>query len=325
MLIREDFYFKAANGGHDIFAAYWADKSYKEYRGIFHIAHGMGEDILKYEPFAEFLAKDGYVVCGMDFAGHGKSIDNEDDYGYFGDGEDNWIFLVDDVFRLMKIIKEKFPDIPKYFVMGHSFGSYVMREFIAQYGKYVDGAVIMATSDVIPGNDAVAMLCRVEMELFGPKAEGTAVFKIGTEWFNRKWLPAKTDFDWVSSDEEIVNKYASNKEKRFAFSYGGYMDVYHLTKEVTSNEWYKRIRTDLPILIVSGEQDSLGDFGRGIKKVFNGLKKAGCRRLTMRLFANCRHEILTEKRKMDVYKYILNWTNKQLSRQTKPEKLDIKE
>ena len=317
MVIRDEFYFKAANSGHDRFAAYWMDTKKTEYKGIFHIAHGMGEDILKYDPFAAALAMDGYIVCGFDFAGHGKSIDKPEDFGHFGDGEDNCMFFADDIFHLMKIMQEKFPNAEKYFVMGHSFGSYVVREFMTRFGKYVDGVCIMGTSDAIAGIDAIAMLCRVEIELQGEKAEGTRIYRMGMDWLNRRLLPVRTDFDWICSDEEVIDKYFVGSGKKFSFTYGGYINAYHLVKDVTSHEWYKTVPKDLPILIISGEQDALGEFGRGIKRVYNGLKNAGCHKVTMRLFAGCRHELLSEKRKADVYKYIINWTDKQITRDLK--------
>ena len=314
MVIREEFYLNASNGGHNLFAAYWLDTEQSEYKGIFHIAHGMGENILKYDSFANALAINGYIVCGMDIAGHGRSIDSLEDFGYFGEGEDNCTFMVDDLFYLMKMMKQKFPEASMYFIMGHSFGAYMVREFIIRYGSHIDGVCIMGTSDVIPGLDVAAMLCRVEVEIFGAKTEGTTIFRMGIDWLNRKFEPARTDFDWICTDDAVIDKYFMGPDKKFAFTYGGYLNAYHLVKEVTSKEWFKNVRQDLPILIVSGEQDSLGDFGRGIKKVYNGLRKAGCRRVTMRLFAGCRHELLSERRKADVYKYIINWTDKQVVR-----------
>ncbi|MBQ2679406.1 MAG: alpha/beta fold hydrolase [Firmicutes bacterium] len=314
MVIREDFYIKASNGGHNLFSAYWLDTDQTEFKGIFHIAHGMGEDILKYDNFAQAMALDGYVVCGMDMAGHGHSIDSPFDFGYFGEGEDNCMLMVDDLFYLMKIMKSRFPNAAKYFIMGHSFGSYLVREFMVRYGRHIDGVCLMGTSDVVQGLDAAAMLCRVEMEIFGPKSEGTVIFRMGIDWLNRKFMPTRTDFDWICSDEAVVDKYFAGSDKKFAFTYSGYINAYHLVKEITSKDWFRNVRRGLPILIISGEQDALGDFGKGIKRVYNGLKKAGCRKVTMHLFAGCRHELLSEKRKADVYKYIINWTDKQVIR-----------
>ena len=100
----------------------------------------MQEFIDRYDEFARFLAEKGILVMGNDHLGHGQSIGEHGTYGYFCKNDPATV-LVRDAHRLKKMVQEEYPGVP-IFILGHSFGSFVAREYIARYGTGINGAII---------------------------------------------------------------------------------------------------------------------------------------------------------------------------------------
>ena len=96
---------------------------YKIQRNYTNCKYGMEEHILRYERFAAFLAKQGFVVCGNDHTGHGRSVEHWQDRGFFGEEEGSWQYIIEDMRYVMEFVKKKFPELP-LFLIGHSMGSF---------------------------------------------------------------------------------------------------------------------------------------------------------------------------------------------------------
>lgn len=304
-IVRKEFYFQAANKGHEIFACFWMEEERSVYCGILQIAHGMAEHILRYEQFAIYLAKKGFLVCGNDHAGHGRSVEREEEQGFFGE-DYGWLYLVEDMYYLMDFMKKKQPDLP-YFLLGHSMGSFLAREFVYRYGQELSGAIFLGTSGGHPLIDLAITLCNREILKKGILKKGRSVYKLAFGAFNIKFLPRRTDFDWLSRDEKEVDQFIADEKCGFVFTYGGFRDLFCLLKRISGEAWSKGIPLDLPMLFASGDNDPVGDYGKGIEKIQEQLTKAGCSCVKVKIYEGGRHELLHEINQKEVCQYLFHW------------------
>lgn len=306
MIVRKEFSFPATGDGHDMYGCLWLDDGYQHYKAVLQIAHGMEEHILRYQEFAIFLAQQGFLVCGNDHTGHGRSMEHWEDRGFFGEETDCWKYLVDDMHQVKEIVQRHYPSLP-YFLLGHSMGSFLAREFTAEYPEELKGVIYMGTSGGHPLLDAGIFLCDEGVRLQGAKARAYAVNRLAFGAFNLKFLPKRTDYDWLSSDKEAVKNFVEDEQCGFVFTYAGYRELFRMLKAVSGPLWAEKIPKDLPILLLSGKNDPVGDYGRGIEKVVAWLRDSGCTKVTAKLYEGGRHELLNEVFRNQVYRYLLKW------------------
>lgn len=309
-ITRYELTFPASNGGHDIYACVWRDADCKDYRAVVQLVHGMAEYILRYEEFAVYLARRGYVVVGNDHAGHGRSVEGDKNRGYFGKNDNSWKYLINDMNYLEGMMRMEFPDIP-YFMLGHSMGSFLAREYIAAYGNGFSGAVFMGsgyTNPMLPGG----ILLSKYMSKKKPGEKGELLNRIAFGSFNRKIKDSETNFDWLSTDKDMVDKYINDDKCGFLFTNEGYRDLFLLIKDVNTVKWAKSLPQDLHMLIISGSDDPVGNYGKGVRKVYNMMVKAGCTAVDIKLLHGARHEILNDVKRQKVYSILYNWFEKNI-------------
>lgn len=309
-ITRYELTFPASGGGHDIFACIWRDADCKHYKAAVQLVHGMAEYILRYEDFAVYLAKRGYVVYGNDHTGHGLSVEDEADYGYFGKRENSWQYLIDDMNYLEGMMRLEYPELP-YFMIGHSMGSFLAREYISNYGSGFSGAVFMGTGGSMPLLDTGILIARHMAKKY-PKTKGELIDRIAFGAYNKKIDTTNSRYDWLSTDEKMVEKYNSDEKCGFLFTNEGYRDLFLLIKRVNTMKWAKSLPQYLPMLLISGADDPVGDYGKGVKKVYTLMMKAGCENVSMRLLHGARHEILNDVKREKVYAILYNWLEKYL-------------
>ncbi|MEA4972233.1 MAG: alpha/beta fold hydrolase [Candidatus Metalachnospira sp.] len=304
-ITRYELNYSASNGRHDIFSCIWCDTTRKHYSAVVQLVHGMAEYILRYEDFAVYLAKRGYVVCGNDHSGHGFSAEKDNDFGYFGKKENSWKYLIDDMNYLEGMMRLKYPDIP-YFMIGHGMGSLLAREYIAAYGDDFNGAVFMGTSGPKAAVDFGIRLSGM-LASRHPMEQGVIINKLAFGDNNKKIKNARTEYDWLSTDKEMVEKYVNDEKCGFLFTFEGYHALFQLLKTVNRREWAESLPKNLPMLLISGKDDPVGGYGKGIKQVYNSMIKAGCTDTSIKLLYGARHEILNETRRDKVFGILYNW------------------
>ena len=302
--------FRSSDRKTDIHVLLWIPDG--EIRGVLQIAHGMCEFAERYDGFAAFLAEHGYVVCANDHLGHGKSVTGESELGFFrekdGDGA-----LIRDMRRLHVIMKKKYPDIP-YFMLGHSMGSFLVRQYMEMYGQALDGVIVMGTGSypraVIRFGKGLCR-CRAMMKSWHYRSH--LIENIAKGSYNKAFEPARTPYDWLSRDENIVDRFASNPLDTFAFTVNGYYSMFSAIEKAQNRKRIARIPKDLPILLVSGTMDPVGNFTEGVKTAYEDMKKAGISDVQLRFFEGDRHEILNETDCEEVYQYLLGWLEAHLT------------
>ena len=298
------FTFQSSNHKNTIHGVIWGQEGVP--KAILQIAHGMTEYIERYDEFARFMVDNGILVVGNDHIGHGKSVDSKDEWGYFAK-KDGSACVVEDMHHLTKIMKKKYPEIP-YYLLGHSMGSFMVRRYLMNYGDDLSGAIIMGT-----GNQPLPMvlggkgLVKIETLLRGEKYRSKLVEIIMFGAYNKRIKDAKTPCDWLTSDVEIVEKYMNEPSCTFIFTLNGFDSLLDTILYIMKKRNIDKIPKNLPILMTSGEEDPVGNYGKDVKKLYKTMKDSGINNLELKLYEGCRHEILNEVTRKTAYKDILEW------------------
>lgn len=274
-------------------------------KGVVQIFHGMSEHALRYNHFASFLNENGFIVFADDHRGHGKTAVSPNKLGIIGN--DGFNMIVEDEYCLYKLIREKYPDKP-VFVLGHSFGSFIAQEYITRYGREISG-VILSGSACQAGIDITLgrQLASIQRRLFGEEKKGYLLSKLSFGSYNRKIPDAEHEFAWLSTDEEEVIKYEQDPLCGAVVSIGFYYYMLKAFKTLYSEDKLSKIPAGLPVLIVSGEEDPVGAYGKRVRKLFELYEKQGLNNIKIKLYPGMRHEILNERNKIEAYHDILNW------------------
>ena len=303
--MRDEFYFPSKDGNTEIHTIEW--KPEKEVKAVLQICHGMVEYIGRYDEFAQFLCDKGYYVVGNDHLGHGKSVQTKSEYGFFNEKYGN-VCVLGDIHTLRQRTEKKYPDVP-YFMMGHSMGASLLRQYIQMYGKGLDGAVLMGT--VADHKKAVLAfgkrLCRLMAAFRGWHYRSKLVDDLAIGGYNKKFKPARTQANWIPSYYERLEKDAADPLCTFRFTVNAYYNMFLGMMSTQRKESVYMIPKGLPILFVCGAEDPVGDFGKGVRKIYEKYRAAGIQDVALRLYTGDRHELLNETDRKQVYEDLLEW------------------
>lgn len=301
---KEEFYFDSNDGLTKIRTLIFKPEG--EVKAVLQIAHGMVEFIDRYEGFAKYLCDRGYLVVGNDHLGHGESVNDKKDWGYFAK-ENGYQIVLKDLYKLMNIIKEQYPD-KKYFLLGHSMGSFFARLFIIEYGKELDGAIIMGTGQQNKTTLVMGKALIKIIQLFkGDRYRSKFINNMALGAYNKEYEPSKTHCDWLTKDKNIVIAYSKEPKNCFTFTLNGYYNLFSLIERIIDPKDMARMPKDLRVLIVSGEDDPVGNKGKDPKTVYDLFKQVSMNNVDLKLYPNDRHEILNELDKETVYEDLYNW------------------
>lgn len=304
MVNKEELIYDSRDGVDKIHGIKWIPDG--KPKCVLQIIHGMAEHIDCYDDFAKFMAEKGVLVVGEDHLGHGKSVPNGGLYGYMCE-HDTATVLVRDVHRLKKMIQEENPGVP-YFLLGHSMGSFILRNYLLRYGKGIDGAVIMATGTMsklkVKFGKCMASLLSL---IFGEKHRSKLFYFLAFGNFNARIKNPKSAGDWVCANPERIKVWTEDPMCSFMFTMNGMKALLNLTEKAIDEESLSAIPKNLPIYFMSGTEDPLGEYGKGVEKIYQSYLKKGFHNVRIKLYENCRHEILNELSNEKVYRDIYEW------------------
>ena len=304
-----DFYFPSTNGKNKILARICTPD--KPPKAVVQIAHGIAEHISRYDPFMFFLAENGYVAVGNDHLGHGLSAENEDGLGIF-DTQNGWTYAVDDMKALRDQVRQEFHDIP-YIFFGHSMGSFLTRTYLIRYPDQYDAAILSGTGQQSPALiNAGFFAANLLTLLRGPGADGKLLNDMAFGSYCKKIDNPRTPFDWLSTNEENVDRYIADPLCGFVAKCSMYRDMMGGLKFLTKQSNIDKMNKDAPIYFMSGAEDPVGDYGAGVEKAYRAFCDAGLHDVTMKLYPGGRHEMLNKTNREEVMQDILAWLDQRV-------------
>lgn len=304
--MRTDFYFPSCGSGM-IHGCRWEPEG--KPRAVLQIVHGIAEHVLRYDTFASYMARQGFLVVAEDHMGHGGSIGDSGVPGYFDGG---WSKAVADCYRLLNYTRMEQPDIP-YILLGHSMGSFLVRTMLIRYpkcattGVVLSGTAWMHRGVINAGLAAATLVCKTK----GEKAHDKTLNKMMFGSYNRRLEHKRTEFDWLTRDAACVDAYIADPWCGFTVTAGLVRDMMTGLRTIQEAENLAKMNKELPVLFIAGKEDPVGAYGEGVTKAWKEFTKAGMDRADLRLYPLCRHELLNEINKEEVYADIRNWIEQQ--------------
>lgn len=271
-------------------------------KAVIQISHGMCEYVLRYRPLAEYLCSLGYAVCGNDHTGHGESVVDDGELGLTG-GVDA---MVEDLYTLTETIREQFAELP-VILLGHSMGSFLARLYAETYPEGADGLVIVGTGGPDNPTELGKALAKTTAKLRGEKHRSPLITEIAFGSYNKGLTCEKGKKAWLSRDTAVVDAYAEDKYCNYTFTAKGYYDLFDMIGRVSRKEWAQKLPKNLPILMLSGEADPVGSYGKGVEKVYGRLLDAGMEDVKLILYPEMRHEVFNEIGKEQVFGDLAEW------------------
>lgn len=275
------------------------------YKGVVIISHGMVEHIGRYENFADYLAQNGYIVYAHDHLGHKRSVNSDDELGYFAP-QNGYKCVLEDLHHTARMAKQENPKL-KIFLLGHSMGSFYARAFAAEYPQAIDGLIISGTGGKNKMTAVGQKIVRVLIRLKGDRYRSSFVNNMAFGEYLKKIENPVSSSDWLSRDRDVVSQYDQDKYCQFVFTLGGFKDLLDINALSNDDETFKKTVKALPIYIFSGSMDPVGDYGIGVMKVFENYKNFDCTDVTIKIYDGGRHEMLNEVNRRQVYDDVKNW------------------
>ncbi len=304
------FTFKAEDG-QVIYAYKWLTTNLQQnLKSALHIVHGMGEHARRYDEFANFLNSFGFAVYAMDQRGHGLTAGSPDKFGH-QDDKDGWIKVVKDIKQLNNIIINENPN-SKLFLFGHSAGSFLVRDYVILFAddtkEKASGIILSGTgaSPHIMGKLGI-LLAKYFIKRDGPKVKSPLHRRLTFEKYNSHFKPNRTTADWISRDKKVVDKMLEDPYCYTLFSATFYMELIQSTLRANKIENIKKMPKDIPILLISGSQCAVGNYSKGIQRVYKSFISSGIKDVKLKLYKDARHELLNEINKEEVFNDIKNW------------------
>jgi alpha-beta hydrolase superfamily lysophospholipase len=266
--------------------------------GVVIISHGMAEHMGRYSWLSNKLNKDGYHVIGHDHRGHGKWIKNGFKEGVFH-SSNGWNLVADDLTNLINDSQAEFPNY-KHYLLAHSMGSYVALSAVSK-NLSLSGLILSGSSHISPLTLFIQrMLIKIVILIKGRDKKSNFLDSITMRTFNDKFKPTQTPNDWISTDMTNVKDYTNDPMCGFIASNGLWDDMASSFKSIYNKNHYSCSDHELPILIISGDKDPVGEMGAGVKRLYEFLKSI-FKNTSFILLKNERHEVFSGLDKSNTY------------------------
>ena len=266
-MLKKDIYYPSSDGQTRIHAIIW--KPDGDPKGIVQIIHGMTEYIGRYDEFARFLADNGFLVCGEDHLGHGESVISDEYHGFFGKNGNS--LVIADIHQLRQIMHEDYPDL-QYLMLGHSMGSFLLRQYITEencdYAKGLSGVVVMGTGWqpdlVLKSGMFVAQLQGLNKK----KKRSKFIEMLSFGQYLKRIPDAKSFNAWLSKDNDITDRYAEDPWCTFHFTPNAFYHMFAGMMKAHDKKRMSKLPEGLPLLLTSGAEDPVGNWGEGVRKAY---------------------------------------------------------
>lgn len=274
-------------------------------RASVHIVHGMAEHGMRYSRLAAALNEAGFNVWAHDQRGHGINP-VPPLRGHFGD-HGGWRAVVDDAWAVSAEMRRTYPGVP-LILFAHSMGSFVGQTLIGEHGDAYDGVVLAGTNGPPDFEEAlVRFIARLQLWILGPRRPGKWLDELVFGNFNRRFAPNRTKFDWLSRDPDEVDKYVNDPLCGFVLSAQAWLDFLAAKPLLGADRHLQRIPKTLPIRVIGGTRDPVGEEATGVRRLLRVYSKAGLRHVSHRFYVDARHELVNETNREEVTRDLIKW------------------
>lgn len=294
--------------GKPLHAIRW--KPDREPKGVVLIVHGIAEHSERYNHFANFLTRHGFIVIAYDHRGHGRTDSNQ--LGFISEN-DGFNLMVKNLNDVIQSIKQSTPDLP-LILFAHSMGSFITQRFMQIYDFEPDGIIYSGSNGRPPFLLLTGIvLSKLLIKLFGPDQKSTILDKLSLGAYNKHFKPNRTSLDWLSRDTDMVDLYIDDPYCGFICSASLYNQLFRGIHKIHSHKPFADHNLSIPILLLSGKCDPVSDMGKGYHNLTKILEKNGVVNLSTLHYEGGRHEMVNEINRDEVFSDILQWIRKSLS------------
>lgn len=275
-------------------------------KAIVQILHGMAEHSARYARLAQALAEAGYSTYAHDHRGHGRSIPEGGSPGHKADS-DGWNRIVEDAHGVNREIAKRHPNVP-IIILGHSMGSFVLQQLLFEHPNDMIAAALSGSNGKPP---PIAMLgklvARIERARVGKRKPSPVMQKLTFEDYNKAFAPNRTEFDWLSRDNDEVDKYVADPLCGFAVSTQVWIDMLAALDRISNPRNVAKVPKGIPLYLFAGDRDPVGDYGKGVKRLYEAYKRAAVFDVRLKLYPNARHELFNETNRQEVTEDFIAW------------------
>ncbi len=299
-----NFTYPSRDGIHNICAHVYEPTSC-EARGIVEICHGMVDHIGRYINLVEYLTERGFIVAGNDHLGHGGSVMQPDDYGHFSD-KGGLDYVIGDLHTMNRQLRTRYRGLP-IIMLGHSMGSFIARIYATRYPHSIRGLIIHGTSGPNPLVPFGRMLAGINRAFYGARHRSRFIKNLAFSGYNSKFPKEEGENAWLTRELAQVSDRPNDPRTNFTFTVTAYRELFSMLGESNSREWYKKYPKALPTLIMSGDMDPVGAYGKGPMTVYKKLLISGASSVSLKLYEGARHELFNESNREEVFCDIVSW------------------
>ena len=306
--IKKEISFPSSDGKHTVHGEIYEPQGEKP-RGILQISHGMIDYVGRYEVLAEYLCERGYILAGNDHLGHGHTAKScPEDYGFFAD-EGGVEYLLSDLNAMNGELKKLYPGLP-IILMGHSMGSFLSRLYAVKYPESISGHIIHGTGGPMgPILPLGKLMVKLNSALFGNRNRSKFIRSLAFSGYNSKFPKEDGHNAWLTRDVARVAVRDSDEFTSFYFTVSAFYDLFTAIGRSNSRNWFKSYPKEMRTLVMAGDMDPVGSYGKGPSCVFRKLTEAGCKRVDVKLYPGARHELFneTEDCRLEAFADIVSW------------------
>ncbi len=296
--------FPSSDGVNTVYAEIYTPKHCTA-KGIVQLSHGMIDYTGRYKELADYLTAHGYIFAGHHHLGHGKTAATRDDLGFFAN-EGGYDYVIRDVHTMNRQLHQSFPTLP-VILLGHSMGSFIARIYATMHPHHIQGLVIHGTGGPNPMVGMGCTLAKIIKKLYGARHRSEFIRKLAFGGYNKRFPKSEGEWAWLTRDLETVKDRDTDEYTSFTFTTSAYIDLFNFLGASNSKDWFENYPKDMPTLIMSGDADPVGDYGKGPKLIYKKLMIEGCTALEMKMYEGARHELFNETNREEVFSDLVAW------------------